>query len=181
MLFASFLGNIIVLSKCSIVWYKCCSNVTMVTWCHNSTIWCHNSSIMATSNMKYTWPHVLLVGILFEVLRIRNTAPGLKDSNVAVHLSIDSTLLSYWVLSMTRNHLFHLRASLCHIKKSTKSCALQKTTVENVWISLIWRHYQERFNKMKIILTPFSSLKCSWWILFLYFYITSPRLLSFFK
>ncbi len=33
---ASFLHN-------TIVWYKCCSDATMVTWCHNSTIWHHNS------------------------------------------------------------------------------------------------------------------------------------------
>ncbi len=38
-----------------ILWYKCCSDATMVTWCHNSTIWRHNSSTMATINRKYTW------------------------------------------------------------------------------------------------------------------------------
>ncbi len=45
---ASFLDNTIVWSNCTIVWYKCFSDATMVTWCHNSTIWCHNSSTMET-------------------------------------------------------------------------------------------------------------------------------------
>ncbi len=44
-----------------IVWYKHCSDVTIVTWCHNSTIRCHNSSTMATINRKYTWLSVLLL------------------------------------------------------------------------------------------------------------------------
>ncbi len=66
--------NTIVLSDYAIVWYKCYSDATMVTRCHNSTIWQHNSSTMATINRTYTWlPFLLLphlVGILFEVLRI---------------------------------------------------------------------------------------------------------------
>ncbi len=32
--------------------YNCCSDTTMVTWCHNSTIWRHNSSSMAIINRK---------------------------------------------------------------------------------------------------------------------------------
>ncbi len=44
-----------------IVWYKCFSDVTMVTWCHISTIWHHNSSIMEPVNRKYTWLHFLLL------------------------------------------------------------------------------------------------------------------------
>ncbi len=36
-------------------------NVTMVTWCHNSTIWCHNSSTMTTINRKYACLHSLLL------------------------------------------------------------------------------------------------------------------------
>ncbi len=40
---------------------KCCSDATMVIWCHNSTIWCHYSSTMSTITRKYTWlPFVLL-------------------------------------------------------------------------------------------------------------------------
>ncbi len=48
------------MSNCTIVWYKC-SDATIVTWCHNSTIWCHNSSTMAIINRKYTWLHFLLL------------------------------------------------------------------------------------------------------------------------
>ncbi len=44
-----------------IVWYKCRSDATVVTWCHNSTIWCHNSSTMANINRKYTWLPFLLL------------------------------------------------------------------------------------------------------------------------
>ncbi len=51
---ASFLGNNIVWSNCTIVWYKC-SDATIVTWCHNSTIWHHNSSTIASINRKYIW------------------------------------------------------------------------------------------------------------------------------
>ncbi len=55
---ACFLRNTIVLSNCIIVWYKCCSDATMVAWCHNSTIWCHNSSTMATINMPPSSPKI---------------------------------------------------------------------------------------------------------------------------
>ncbi len=54
-----FLGNTIVLSNCTIVWYKC-SDVMMI-WCHNSTIWHHNSRTMATINRKYAWLPFLLL------------------------------------------------------------------------------------------------------------------------
>ncbi len=51
---SSFLGNTIVLSNCTTVWYKCSDATTMVTWCHNS-------STMAAINRKYTWIHFLLL------------------------------------------------------------------------------------------------------------------------
>ncbi len=50
-LLPNLLCNIIILSNCTTVGYKC-SDPTMVTWCHNSTIWRHNSSAMATINRK---------------------------------------------------------------------------------------------------------------------------------
>ncbi len=57
---ASFLGNTIVLWNCTIVWNKCYSDATMVTWCHNSIIWHHNCSTMASIN-NYTWQRFLLL------------------------------------------------------------------------------------------------------------------------
>ncbi len=45
----SFSHDIWVILLCC---HKCCSDATMVTWCHNSTIWRHNSSTMATINRK---------------------------------------------------------------------------------------------------------------------------------
>ncbi len=36
----------------TIVWYKSCSDATMVIWCYNSTIWRRNSSTMATMKRK---------------------------------------------------------------------------------------------------------------------------------
>ncbi len=75
-----FLGN-------TIVWYKCWSDATMVTWSHNSTIWSHNSSAMTTINRKYRWLPFLLL-----------SSSGYSIWGLMIVLNNVSMLLDIWFI-----------------------------------------------------------------------------------
>ncbi len=62
---ASFLGNTIVSSNCTIVGYKCCSDVTIVQSDVTIVVPCQQST---GSVHDYLFCYCPLVGILFEVL-----------------------------------------------------------------------------------------------------------------
>ncbi len=67
---ARFLGNTIVLSNWIIVWYKCCSHVTIVQPDVTMAVpW----QLSTGSKHDYFFCDCPLVGILFELLRINST------------------------------------------------------------------------------------------------------------
>ncbi len=98
---------VILLSICTIVWYTCCFDATIDTWCHSSTIWRDNNSTMAPINRKYTWLHFcfcLLECILYEVLRIGSmesivTSTKCRSFHIALYKEPGWIQLTAWRIS----------------------------------------------------------------------------------
>ncbi len=84
-------SNTIVMSNCTIVWYKCCPDVTIV----ESNITIVVPGLLSTgSKHDYLFCYCPLVGILFEILRIDNPT---KDRNLLFIVSLLFSFKPTWL------------------------------------------------------------------------------------